>query len=300
MKKLLMISLALGMFTFAACDKDDDKKDDSKNQPATDSTQVNPGDNPGGEEDYRVPTIAELNTDPIVDKNEVTIGNITFVYVQGGTFYMGSKDDIRKAHKVTVSDFYMAKYPLTQAQWNYFSQYNPSRFVGDNNPVDQLSWNRAQEFISAVNYASIIQVRMPTEAEWEYAARGGRKSQNYLYSGSNNLDEVGWYYLNSGDEIPTPTHPVGQKQPNELGLYDMSGNISEMCSDWYAPYPTEEQINPTGPASQVGTDGKVARGGYCSGNETVCTVFARMANQVTDNYSLTGVRLVIPANQINN
>lgn len=181
-----------------------------------------------------------------------TIGDFDMVYVEGGTFTMGATSeqgsdaysDESPAHSVTVSDFYIGKYEVTQAQWRAVMGSNPSKFKGDNLPVEQVSWNDIQKFITKLNTMTGKTFRLPTEAEWEYAARGGNKSKGYKYSGSNTLDNVGWYY-NSGGK----THPVGQKQPNELGLYDMSGNVWEWCQDWYGSYSSSSQTNPTGPSS---------------------------------------------------
>ena len=119
---------------------------------------------------------------------------------------------------------------------------NPSHFKGDDLPVENVSWDDAQEFITKLNSLTGKAYRLPTEAEWEFAARGGVQSKGYLYAGSNDLKTVGWYWKNSGGQ----THPIGTKKPNELGLYDMSGNVWEWCNDWYGDYPTEPQVNPTG------------------------------------------------------
>lgn len=180
------------------------------------------------------------------------IGDFDMVYVEGGTFTMGATSeqgsdaysDESPAHSVTVSDFYIGKYEVTQAQWRAVMGSNPSNFKGDNLPVEQVSWNDIQKFITKLNTMTGKTFRLPTEAEWEYAARGGNQSKGYKYSGSNTLDNVAWYY-NSGGK----THPVGQKQPNELGLYDMSGNVWEWCQDWYGSYSSSSQTNPTGPSS---------------------------------------------------
>ena len=163
--------------------------------------------------------------------------NIQMVAVQGGTFTMGCTseqgddcyDDERPAHRVTVSDFYIGKYEVTQAQWRAVMGFNPSYFKGDNLPVETVSWDDVMDFIHKLNSLTGRQYRLPTEAEWEYAARGGN---NYKYSGSNSAGNVAWYGYNSS----RTTHPVGTKSANGFGLYDMSGNVYEWCSDWYRAY----------------------------------------------------------------
>ena len=153
------------------------------------------------------------------------------VYVSGGTFTMGATseqgsgayDDEKPTHSVTLNSFYLCKYEVTQALWQAVMGDNPSNFKGDNLPVEQVSWNYCQTFISRLNNLTGKNFRLPTEAEWEYAARGGNRSRGYKYSGSNNLFDVAWFDDNSGRK----THPVGTKSPNELGLYDMSGNVWE-------------------------------------------------------------------------
>jgi formylglycine-generating enzyme required for sulfatase activity len=175
-------------------------------------------------------------------KSEITYKD-GMVYVAGGTFQMGSNSgdsDERPVHTVTVSSFYMDKTEVTQAEYRKVMGKNPSKFSGcDDCPVENVSWNDANA------YAQKVGKRLPTEAEWEYAARGGSKSKGYRYSGSNDLDAVGWYDNNSSGK----THPVAQKQPNELGLYDMSGNVWEWCSDRYGDYSSSPQNNPQGPNS---------------------------------------------------
>ena len=143
---------------------------------------------------------------------------------------------------------------MTQALWQAVMGSNPSYFSGSNKPVECVSWNDCQDFISRLNALTGENFRLPTEAEWEYAARGGNKRGGYMYVGSNTIDNVAWYDDNSGSQ----THNVATKSPNELGLYDMSGNVWEWCQDWYGSYSSGSQTNPTGPSS--GSD-RVFRGG---------------------------------------
>ena len=204
-------------------------------------------------------TVAEGRTATVSAtlKKGFDFGDIEMVFVQGGTFTMGATSgdaDEKPAHSVTLSDYYIGKYEVTQAQWRAVMGDNPSYFQGDNLPVDNVSWDDIQLFLRKLNAKTGKNFRLPTEAEWEYAARGGNQSKGYKYSGSNTLGDVAWYRDNSGGK----THPVGQKQPNELGVYDMSGNICECCSDWYGSYSSSPQSNPKGPNS--GTY-RVQRGG---------------------------------------
>ena len=151
------------------------------------------------------------------------------VFVEGGTFTMGSTID-KPAYQATLNSFRIGKFAVTQAQWVAVMGNNPSVFQkGDNYPVENVNWYDAQEFITKLNILTGKNYRLPTDTEWEYAARGGSKSKGYKYSGSNNLDDVAWFDDNSGKS----THPVGTKQPNELGIYDMSGNVWEWCSDYH-------------------------------------------------------------------
>ena len=206
------------------------------------------------------------------------IGNIEMVYVKGGTFTMGATaeqgsdafSNEKPTHSVTVSDFYIGKYEVTQAQWKAVMGSNPSNWTGDNLPVEKVSWDDVQEFIQKLNAQTGKKFRLPTEAEWEYAARGGNQSKGYKYSGSNSISEVAWYDGNSGDK----THPVGQKTPNELGIYDMSGNVWEWCQDWYSSsaYSSSSQTNPTGPSSG---SYRVLRGGSWGSNAGRCRVSNR-------------------------
>jgi len=179
-------------------------------------------------------------------------------------------DNEKPVHTVTVSSFYIGKYEVTQKQWKAVMGNNPSHFKGDNLPVESVNWYDIQEFLKRLNAATGQHYRLPTEAEWEYAARGGVKSKGYKYAGSNNIDEVAWYRKNSGHK----THPTGTKQPNELGLYDMSGNVLEWCSDWYGEnyYSISPQSNPQGTLD--GTY-RIMRGGSWGFDAFYCRVAYR-------------------------
>ncbi|MBR5249759.1 MAG: SUMF1/EgtB/PvdO family nonheme iron enzyme [Bacteroidales bacterium] len=219
---------------------------------------------------------------------------IEMVFVEGGTFKMGATSeqgsdadsDEKPVHSVTVSDFYIGKYEVTQAQWKAVMGDNPSYSKGDNLPVENVSWNDIQEFIKKLNQLTGKTYRLPTEAEWEYAARGGKKSKGYKYAGSNNIEDVAWYTNNSSSH----THPVGQKQPNELGLYDMSGNVWEWCQDRYGNYNSSSQTNPTGPASG---SNRVLRGGSWCNSARLCRVSDRCSYDPSSRYYTFGFRLVL-------
>jgi formylglycine-generating enzyme required for sulfatase activity len=207
-----------------------------------------------------------------------TVNGISFdmIAVKGGTFTMGctseqSEDcssDEEPAHKVTLSDFYIGKFVVTQKLWKAVMRNNPSYFKGDYLPVESVSWYDCQEFITKLNNLTGLKFRLPTEAEWEYAARGGNKSKGYKYSGSNTLRNVAWYSDNNDGK----THPVGQKLPNELGIYDMSGNVDEWCQDWWGKYSSGSQTNPKGPSSG---EQRVLRGGFWSAWARYCRVSFR-------------------------
>ena len=193
-----------------------------------------------------------------------TVKGVTFnmVAVEGGTFTMGATseqgsdayDDEKPPHQVTLSSYYIGQTEVTQALWTALMGSNPSRFSGDNKPVEEVSWNDCQDFVRKLNELTGKRFRLPTEAEWEYACRGGNKSRGYKYSGSNNIDDVAWYDGNSSDV----THPVATKSPNELSIYDMSGNVWEWCQDWYDSYSSAAQTNLTGASSG---SYRVSRGG---------------------------------------
>ena len=191
------------------------------------------------------------NTITIPVKNGISI---EMVKVEAGSFDMGATSEMQNpysdekpVHRVTLTNnYYVGKYEVTQALWQAVMGSNPSSFKGDDLPVEKVSWNDCQDFVSKLNAMTGKRFRLPTEAEWEYAARGGKKSRGYQYSGSNTLGDVAWYGDNSGNK----THAVGTKQPNELGIYDMTGNVWEWCQDWYDSYSSSPQTNPTGAASE--------------------------------------------------
>ncbi len=214
------------------------------------------------------------------------------VYVEGGTFMMGATSeqgsdadgDEKPIHQVTLSSFSIGRYEVTQEEWQAVMGNNPSNFKGAKRPVEQVSWDDCQEFIRKLNSKTGKKFRLPTEAEWEYAARGGNKSRSYKYAGSNNIGNVGWY----GDNANSQTHNVGSKQPNELGLYDMSGNVREWCQDWYGNYSSSAQTNPRGSSSG---SYRVIRGGGCYNHAWYCRVSIRNCITPDYRYSYLGLRL---------
>ena len=230
-----------------------------------------------------------------------TVSGVSFkmVAVEGGTFTMGATSeqqnpygDEKPVHNVTLSSYYIGETEVTQALWKAVMGSNPSIFSGSNNPVETVSYDDCITFINKLNSLLSGQLptgrkfRLPTEAEWEYAARGGNRSRGYQYSGSDNFGSVAWYDSNSGSK----THPVKQKQPNELGLYDMSGNVYEWCHDWYGDYPSSSQSNPKGPSSGPG---RVLRGGNCNFFARRCRVAIRTYNAPGNRINGIGLRLAL-------
>ena len=223
--------------------------------------------------------------------------NVMFemVRLEGGTFTMGATaeqasdafSDELPTHKVTLSPFLIGKYEVSQTLWLAVMGENPSVNTGINLPVDNVTWNECQTFITKLNELTGKNFRLLTEAEWEYAARGGNKSKGYKYSGSNNLGDVAWYIDNSNNT----SHAMGTKAPNELGIYDMTGNVMEWVSDWKGSYSSGAQTNPTGPDS--GTY-RVNRGGSYGNVERLSRITNR--NSIDPNMSskTMGLRLCLP------
>jgi len=223
-----------------------------------------------------------------------TVGGVSFtmVYVPGGTFTMGATseqgsdflDNEKPTHSVTLSGYHIGQTEVTQALWMAVMGSNPSYFKGDSRPIENVSWNDCQTFISRLNAKTGKQFRLPTEAEWEYAARGGH-SGGSKYAGSDNINSVAWYYGNSGNE----THNVATKSPNSLGIYDMSGNVWEWCQDWYGDYSSSSQTNPKGPSSG---DLRVFRGGSWNVGAGLCRVSNRNGyTPSSSRFNLLGLRL---------
>lgn len=230
---------------------------------------------------------------------ENTPAAFEMLWVEGGVFDMGSNakeayDDEKPVHKVQVSSFWMGEFAVTQALWAYVMKENPSDFKGANRPVENVSYNDiVEEFLPRLNSMTGHAYRLPTEAEWEYAAKGGKYGQKYpfTYAGSNKLEEVGWYDENSQHE----TQAVGLKTPNLLGLYDMSGNVREWCSDWYAEdfYRSSTvavSVNPVGPATG---SFRVFRGGSWLGDALLCRATFRYDSTPTFRNNYVGFRLVL-------
>ena len=246
--------------------------------------------------------VAKLEEGLSTDNRTFTVNGVSFemVFVEGGTFQMGAtseqgsetKDDEKPVHNVTLSDFCIGKTEVTQALWKAVMGKNPSHFKGDSLPVESVLWNDCRKFIKKLNAMTGENFRLPTEAEWEYAARGGKQSRGYKYSGSNDLDSVAWYNSN----ISNKTHPVATKQPNELGLYDMSGNVYEWCQDRYAEdyYSNSPQVNPQGP--DFGSD-RVLRGGSWVGVPWYCRVSLRFNDTPDYRCICYGLRLLLPVSQ---
>ena len=242
---------------------------------------------------------AQTKDDVYYKANDVSFA---MVYVEGGSFMMGAPADdtecdenCRPAHKVTLSSYYICKYEVSQRLWEAVMGSNPSSYKSEmpdniyiDVPVHDVSWFDCQEFISKLNKLTGKQFRLPTEAEWEFAARGGKKSKGYMYSGSNRLGAVAW----ADKETPAYIGPSRERWGNELGIYDMTGNVDEWCQDWYGPYKKTAQVNPKGP--QTGTS-RVLRGGSYFGINKSWKVWERMKDTPYYSADRLGLRLVISA-----
>jgi formylglycine-generating enzyme required for sulfatase activity len=219
---------------------------------------------------------------------------IEMVFVKGGTFTMGCTreqgefcyDSEKPSHSVTLSDFYIGKFEVTQKQWRAVMGSDPAYLTIDSGecPIAKVSWNDVQIFIRTLDSLTEKKYCLPSEAQWEYAARGGNKSMGFKYSGSNIPEDVEWHASTFGKP-----HPVGQKKPNELGLYDMSGNVWEWCNDWYGAYKLQKQVNPIGPESGLS---RVDRGGSWGNYPLDCRSTKRDAENPTWRSDFIGFRLV--------
>lgn len=231
-----------------------------------------------------------------VDMEKITVNGVSFnmIKVAGGTFTMGATLEQgsdaysaeRPSHKVTLSDYMIGETEVTQELWRVVMGTYPSSFSGTNLPVEGISWYDCQTFIRKLNQMTGKNFRLPTEAEWEYAARGGQKSKGYKYAGGNTLSVVAWCVDNSSSK----THPVKQKQPNELGIYDMSGNVYEWCQDWFGSYSSGAQTNPRG--SSTGAY-RVLRGGSWGSHAGYCRVSPRDCKEPTGMNRHLGLRLAL-------
>lgn len=314
MKKLFGVWLMVGLSVFGGCTPDEEPKEEDKNGHTDNTEQL-------GDE---IDLFDHLSCDELV-------------YVEGGTFLMGSQPDDPAApgydgeaysdeapvHKVNLSSYYIGKYEVTQGLWEYVMNYsgkaadgtqltpegpywsdtyfpNDREGKGENYPVYYVSYNDiVNYFLPRLNKMTGKNFRLPTEAEWEYAARGGQQDEYtrtlgqsgtyYKYAGSNNLDEVAWNVFNSGYK----SHPVGTKAPNALGLYDMSSNVWEWCNDRYNAgyYEASPEDNPAGPA--IGMY-RVMRGGYWGGAIDLCRVSRRYNNSADSRNYYYGLRLALP------
>ena len=232
----------------------------------------------------------------VVYNSEFLVGDVRFkmIHVYGGTFMMGATHEQghdaymeeKPAHQVTLNSFSIGEIPVTQELWQAVMGSNPSSFIESKRPVDQISWNDCQGFIRKLNSMTGKNFRLPTEAEWEYAARGGSQSLGYRYAGSDNLNSVAWYDCNSDKVI----HEVGQKLPNELGLYDMSGNVWEWCQDRYGCYTSSSHKNSTGPTSGTA---RVIRGGSKTTIAVGCRVSSRNFFRPSVKLEGLGLRLAL-------
>ncbi len=213
------------------------------------------------------------------------------IFIEGNNnFQMKSENwgsNKKLERQVKIADFYLCKYPVTQGLWQAVMGDNPSYFKGANCPVESVSWDEVQKFIEKLNEITKRNYRLPSEAEWEYAARGGKQSKGFQFSGGNKLKEVGWYSANSHDE----TKPVGLKLPNELGLYDMSGNVWEWCADvWHDDYkgaPKDGSAWLTGGSQNA----RVVRGGSWDYFDNDCRVSIRSNGDAALRYLNFGFRL---------
>ena len=291
MKQVFLVILLAFGFVVGAQNKI--VKKPKKQKPAT--TQVAPKKHKSQSKPTKGGTVKRVATKASYSNGTLTVNGIKYnmVWVDGGTFRMGATSeqgseisDEKPVHSVTLSGYYIGKTEVTQALWQAVMGSNPSYFEGDDLPVEQVSWDDCQEFIRKLNSLTGQNFRLPTEAEWEFACRGGNNSRGYKYSGSNYIDNVAWYDGNSGGK----THPVATKSPNELGIYDMSGNVWEWCADWYGDYSSGRQTNPKG---TYGGSIRVYRGGSWFNYARYCRSSSRISYFPTYRYDSLGLRLAL-------
>lgn len=234
-------------------------------------------------EEVSFTTLEEIEEEEPLENKTITVNGVSFtmISVEGGLFEMGAQnvdpsapnydseawDREGPVHLVTLSDYYIGETEVTQELWKAVMGYNPSHFIGEQKPVEQITWYDCQSFILKLNQLTGMKFRFPTEAEWEFAAKGGNESLGYYYSGSDNIEDIAWY---SGEG--KKTRDVKTKTSNELGIYDMCGNVMEWCYDLFGDYTSDHQINPTGSTS--GTD-CIVRGGCCLSDATYCRTTVR-------------------------
>ena len=275
--KLIVSDTAVKSDSFELLDINDVKQ----NMPSTASGDDTIVDNPRSKEENQI----------------ITVNGVSFkmIHVDGGTFTMGATSeqgndgyvDEKPSHRVTLSSYYIGETEVTQALWQAVMGSNPSYFKGNNHPVEEVSWDDCQTFIRKLNGITGKSFRLPTEAEWEFAARGGNKSNGYKYSGSSTVDRVAWYDGNSGGM----THDVKTKAANELGIYDMSGNVYEWCQDRYGSYSSSAETNPTGASSG---SNRVSRGGCWLNNAKSCRLAFRYGRTPSCCSNGLSLRLVLP------
>ena len=236
-----------------------------------------------------------------VETKTYTVEGVSFkmVKVEGGTFTMGAtaeqgatepQPNEKPAHEVTVGDFWIGETEVTQALFETVTGYNPSFTRWPECPVDKISWKDCNAFLETLNELTGLEFRLPKEAEWEYAARGGKLSKGYKYAGSDNIEEVAWLVSNAEEK----SHPVASKKPNELGLYDMSGNVFEWCEDKYLMYDgSEPQYSQKMLKSDIKREFHIERGGCWNYGPTMCRVSYRHAGNYTHMYAYDGMRLAL-------
>ena len=241
--------------------------------------------NPSGGTQVAVGVYPQAPETPKTLRNSI---GMEFVLIPAGTFQMGSNDDDKPVHTVRLTQpFYLGKYEVTQGQWQAVMGNNPSRFTGDpNRPVENVSWDNVQEFIRRLNAREAgATYRLPTEAEWEYAARAGTTTRWSFGDDASQLGRYAWYDRNAGGQ----THPVGQLQPNPWGLYDMHGNVWEWVQDWYGSYSSGTAVDPAGPSSG---SYRVNRGGSLAYGARFCRSAYRLRDAPGSRYDFLGLRLL--------